>query len=170
MRKAIVVLGVASILFAGCGVPNLLGPNRRGVAWGPGSFDSVGEQIYFTSVNAEGERISYRGGPSTGMMMQGYLSCASCHGPDGRGGRHVMHMEVMEAPDIRWSVLAGEDHEEGAHDGDDGHADEYNFETFRRAVIDGEHPDGDPLSRDMPRWRMGNESMEALVDYLRTLD
>ena len=34
-------------------------------------------------------------------MMDGYLTCASRHGPEGRGGVHAMHMYVMKAPDIR---------------------------------------------------------------------
>jgi hypothetical protein len=138
--------------------------------WGTGSFDSVGEQIYFTGIDASGNRIRYTGGPTTGMMMGGYLACASCHGQDGRGGQHVMHMDVMDAPDIRWSALAAEGHDEDAHEGEGGHADEYDLETFRRAVVEGEHPDGDSLSREMPRWRMSQQSLESLQSYLITLD
>jgi hypothetical protein len=144
-----------------------MGPG--GMTWAPDSFDSLGEQIYFTGLNAEGERIRYRGGPGSGMMMSGYLSCASCHGPDGRGGVHTMHMQVMDAPNIRWEALSqeAEEHESGENN----HHDEpYELDTFRRAVIEGEHPDGDPLSLDMPRWQMNDEELENLFAYLKSLD
>jgi hypothetical protein len=73
-----------------------------------------GEQIYFTSISDRGGRISYRGGPALGGMMMGsYLTCASCHGPTGQGGRHTMHMTVMDAPDIRYVELAHELEEHG---------------------------------------------------------
>lgn len=168
LKHVLLAAGLSAILSA-CFVSAPFGPGRPGIAWGPGSFDSVGEQIYFTAINEDGDRIRYRGGPSAGMMMGGVLSCASCHGPDARGGRHVMHMDVMDAPDIRWSALGGEGHgeEDGrAHD----HEEEYDLATFRRAVVEGEHPNGDPLSEDMPRWRMSDESLEALANYLQSLE
>lgn len=169
MRKHAVMATSLAAIISGCIVMGPLGSDRSGITWGPGSFDSVGEQIYFTGINQDGDRIRYSGGPSTGMMMGGVLSCASCHGPDARGGRHVMHMEVMDAPDIRWSVLVGEGHEE-----EDDHAHEhgggYDLATFRRAVVEGEHPNGEPLSDEMPRWRMSDESLEALATYLQSLE
>lgn len=169
MQKAMLVSGLLALFATGCGLLPFPGRTPMGVAWGPGSFDTVGEQIYFTGIDAEGERIRYSGGPSKGMMMEGYLSCASCHGPDARGGRHLMHMEVMDAPDIRWSVLGGEGHEEEDHPGDDQHDDAYTIKAFRRAVVEGEHPDGELLSPDMPRWQMSEESLEDLMDYLISL-
>jgi mono/diheme cytochrome c family protein len=137
-----------------------------GTTWGPGSFETNGEQIYFTGVNKNGERIPYLDGPGTGMMMGGYLSCASCHGPDGQGGEHFMHMEVMNAPDIRWESLQHEEEEEHAEgDGHEG----YDIDLFRKAVVDRQHPDGAPLSRDMPRWQMSDGDLEDLVEYLKSL-
>ncbi len=104
MSKIIVAAGpfaVAALLLAACASrPALLGPG--GTAWGVGSFDSNGERIYFTATSDRGTTITYTGGPVSGMMMgAGYLACASCHGPDGRGGQHIMHMQTMDAPDIR---------------------------------------------------------------------
>ncbi len=43
-----------------------------------------------------------------GGMMGGYgqwLTCASCHGPEGCGGTHLMHMRTMTTPDIRYVEL-----------------------------------------------------------------
>jgi cytochrome c oxidase subunit 2 len=164
-----------ALLMSGCGyrlVPagnwlRGIGPGMDGgTAWGEGSFDSNGEQIYFTGVNEGGDRIRYSGGSTSGMMMGGYLSCASCHGPDGRGGYHVMHMQIMDAPDIRWSALEAEGEE--AHD-DDAHGGEYDIDVFRHAVVEGEHPDGEPLSGDMPRWQISDADLADLMDYLQSL-
>jgi mono/diheme cytochrome c family protein len=89
-----------------------------------------------------------------GMGGGGRLACASCHGPDGRGGEHSMGMmQVMDAKDIRWSVLEGE----------------FDPESFRLAVVEGMDPDGTQLSTDMPRWNIGNDDLADLIDYLRTL-
>lgn len=73
-----------------------------------GTFRSNGERIYFTSTSERGTAITYTGGPAAGgwMTMGGQLACVSCHGPDGRGGKHSMGMtQVMDAKDIRWKVL-----------------------------------------------------------------
>jgi len=123
-----------------------------------------GEQIYFTSISERGNRISYTGGPALGGMMMGsYLTCASCHGPTGQGGRHTMHMTVMDAPDIRYVELA---HEMEEHGGEG----EYDLVTFRKAVVDGEHPDGDSLDQDMPRWRMSDADLADLFAFLQSLE
>jgi hypothetical protein len=181
MRKYIFVLFMG-ILLAGCGYrivpvdvvgdddtysPMQPGMGPGGMTWGSGSFDSVGEQIYFTGIDGEGNQIRYQGGPETGMMMRGYLACASCHGPDAKGGEHVMHMQIMDAPDIRWESLATEETEHTDDESD--HHDMYDLETFRRAVVDGEHPDGEPLSNDMPRWQMSEENLENVAEYLMSL-
>ena len=123
-----------------------------------------GERIYFTSTSQRGGRISFSGGPALGGMMMGtYLTCASCHGPTGQGGRHTMHMTVMDAPDIRYVELAGEMEEHGGQG-------EYDLVTFRKAVVNGEHPDGDSLDRDMPRWKMSENDLADLFAFLQTLE
>lgn len=147
-------------------------PRRGGTGWGMGAFDSNGERIYFTSTSERDTRITYSGGPSTGMMMGGgNLACASCHGPDAQGGLHTMTgMQVMDSPDIRWDALAGEA-DEGHGDEEDGHGEgEYDLELFRMAVVEGKHPDGEPLSEDMPRWNIGDEDLIDLAEYLMSLD
>ncbi len=131
-----------------------------------------GEQIYFRGVSERAGRIDYQGGPPAGGMMgSGSLACASCHGPDGRGGVHAMHMSLMDAPDIRWATLSsemGEGHDEESLPEDE-HAQAYDLETFRLAVVEGVHPDGTRLSRDMPRWDLGDEDLADLAEFLRSL-
>jgi len=171
MKKALFLL-LGAILLSGCGV--VVWQNQgHGLMMGGWQrnrqYESNGERIYFTAINENGERISYRGGSSFGGMMGGgALACVSCHGSDARGGVHAMHMDVMDAPDIRYSTLSGET---GEH-GDENHADEhddYDLDDFRQAVIEGKHPDGDELSRDMPRWKIDDEDLVDLLEYLKSL-
>ncbi len=158
-----------------CGMlPWLVGRSTAGS--GEGTSEGNGEQIYFSAVSERTGRIDYRGGPLGGGMMTGSwgLACASCHGADGRGGIHVMHMLPMDAPDIRWSTLAAEMGEgpteepqpEGEHEGAMAG---YNLEAFRLAVVEGQHPDGTPLSRNMPRWDLVDDDLADLAEFLRSL-
>ena len=135
------------------------------------SFTSNGEHIYFTATNEQGDLIPYEGGPAfRGMMMQPRLACVSCHGTDGRGSRHVMHMQVMDAPDIRYETLNSE---MGKHGSDEESMDhsrgEYDLDIFRKAVVEGKHPDGEVLSTDMPRWEISDQDLADLFEYLKSL-
>lgn len=154
-------------LFFGC--------NDNGITWGTGSFDSNGERIYFTATSERETPITYTGGAATGMMMEGHFACVSCHGTDAKGGRHMMHMEIMDAPDIRWSALSSDHHngeEEHAEveQEEDEHAEVYTFEDFKNAVEKGQHSDGDKLSTDMPRWKMSDADLRDLMNYLKSLN
>jgi len=158
-------LGLLALAVAAC-VP--LGSASGGQSFRfPGaSFKSNGEQIYFTGVNQDGERINYTGGPAFGGMMgRPILTCASCHGPTAQGGRHTMHMIVMDAPDIRIAALAAEEEGEEGHGGGGG----YTLEDFRRAVVEGRHPDGKPMDTNMPRWQLSDRDLEDLYNYLNSL-
>lgn len=126
----------------------------------PGNVSSNGERIYFSSTSDRGTSITYRGWPPSGgmvgggMMNSGELTCATCHGPQGRGEAYtLMGMRSVEAPDIRWSALQ----------------DEFTPETFRLAVTQGQDPNGTELDPDMPRWQMSNDDLADLIDYLKTL-
>ncbi len=168
-RAILIVLG-GSLLLAAC-APYWGGsaPYRGGRpgGWWGGDFASNGERIYFTATNERGEFITYSGGPAVGMMGRMPLACVSCHGPDGRGGRFVMHMQPIDAPDIRYEALASEEEheEEGEGHGEEG----YDLETFRLAVVEGKHPNGDPLDRNMPRWNLSDEDLADLFEYLKSL-
>jgi cytochrome c553 len=149
------VLVLTAVLLAGCALTNRSN-TTEGTSWGEGVFTSNGEQIYFTATSDSGTDITYAGGPSSNnwMMMNGVLACASCHGPDGRGGVHSMAMmEQMDAPDIRWSALENE----------------FDTEKFQLAVEQGDDPDGSKLSTDMPRWKMDDGDVADLMSFLKTL-
>jgi len=153
-RKQVVVGGVLTVilvlLLTACGSP----AEPEGTAWGTGAFRSNGGRIYFTGTSERGAPITYTGGPATGMMMGGgYLTCASCHGPGGQGGVHIMQMQTMDAPDIRWSVLE----------------DEFDTEKFRLALVEGQDPHGPQLDPDMPRWKISDDDVADLIAFLKTL-
>lgn len=163
VRRSMTVVLLVGLSVAACG-----DTNRVGTAWGDGAFGSNGERIYFTATSESGTEIDYTGGPSPGgMMMGGRLTCASCHGTDARGGVHTMPMQVMDAPNIRWEALAehgGEPHED--EDGTDEAG--YDFGTFRTAVTEGRHPDGEPMTDDMPRWEISETDLTDLAEYLQS--
>ncbi|MBD2654560.1 cytochrome c [Synechocystis sp. FACHB-383] len=126
-------------------------------------FASNGERIYFTTTSDRGTNITATGIISSGgimgnggMMGNSFLTCASCHGSDGRGGVHtMMGMQRINAPDIRWSALKDEFIDD---------------EKFRLAIAEGQDPDGEKmLNRDMPRWQMGDEDLADLIGFLKTL-
>ncbi len=132
-------------------------------------YESNGERIYFTATSERGSTIRARSGTGFGGMMMGSPSCAACHDPDGRGGIHWMHMQVMEAPDIRWSTLISGEH--GGHGEGEAGGEEmpYDERLLKRAILEGIGADGKPLSRDMPRWEMGEEDLEDLIAFLQSL-
>jgi hypothetical protein len=175
LRVPTVVVSLAAALLVACGLlPWFAGPSAAGASQVTSA--SNGEQIYFTAVSEPTGRIDYRGGPPGGGMMMGSwgLACVSCHGADGRGGVHAMHMLLMDAPDIRWSTLASDTNdvhqEEAQAEAGQGEAmAEYDLAAFRMAVVEGQHPDGLALSLNMPRWDLDEEDLADLAEFLRSL-
>jgi hypothetical protein len=173
--KKIVLIFAGAFFIAACGIipwrsfsPGPMMGSGNGW-WDGGNYDSNGERIYFTATNEKGERIRYSDGPDFGGMMGNTnLSCASCHGPDGSGGIHTMHMDVMDAPDIRLKALSAEIDEHAIDQHTDGHG-EYDFGDFYQAVVEGQHPDGDTLDRDMPRWEISDDDLDDLFEFIVSL-
>jgi len=165
-RKSFILISLGGLLLLACGIywPVSMSPRGMGTV-SYGDYATNGERIYFTATNNQGEYISYTGGQTFGGMMGGRLACVSCHGEDGRGGLHWMHMRQMDAPDIRYSALIN-DHDEGDEEMT---MDKYNLDAFRNAVVLGQHPDGDSLGTDMPRWEMSDADLAELLDFLKTL-
>ncbi len=176
MRHQKIWLGLAALLL----VLTACGP----LDWDGSAFSdrytSNGERIYFTGTSASG-RIGYSGGDvgggmmgGRGMMGGGQLACVDCHGSDGRGGRHVMHMTTMDAPDIRWSTLTVAEHKDHDEEGkDEEHEMEhpsYDEETFKQAVTEGLDPGGNLLDPAMLRWRMSEQDLDDLIAYLKTVN
>ena len=124
-------------------------------------YVSNGQLIYFTGRNERGERIPFEGGPMWLYMHGG--SCATCHGADGRGGAPVM-MGTEIPGDIRYHHLLEEEHEEGEEHPP------FTDELIKRAIALGLDPAGEPLDQTMPRWRMSDQDLDDLLEFLRTLN
>lgn len=129
---------------------------------GQRSFSSNGERIFFTGANDRGERVSYEGGGGGMMMGMMATSCADCHGSNGRGRRTMM----FTTPNITYRNLTDP---QGMlePDGERGHT--YTEVTIKRAVTDGLDAEGEPLDSLMPRWRMDDQDLADVIDYLKTL-
>lgn len=158
-----VIVGLLLVLGAGL-LLWLAGSLDAGV--GASQFESNGAQIYFTGTSQRGTVISAEMGPGMGRMRGSRLTCASCHGPDGRGGEIRMMMRVIEVPDIRYDTLTSAEH---GNEGEEEH-EPYTEETIKRAIADGVEPNGEPLEWPMPRWSMSDRDLNDLVDFLRALD
>ena len=159
---------VGLLLVACAGVFLWLAGPPMGV-FGGSRFESNGAQIYFTGTSQHGTRITADMGPGMGRMRGPRMTCASCHGPDGRGGDVQMMMRVIEVPDIRYETLASEEHGGHEEEGEEGHP-PYTEETIKRAITQGVDPGGEPLDWPMPRWSMSNADLNDLVDFMRSVD
>jgi hypothetical protein len=161
---AIVVLAIL-ILIAGTWVIAGLffgGAGRYGLT--PRSYETNGEQIYWTGTSPTGPPITAQ---MEGMhrMSTGRMACVDCHGENGEGGTVQMMMGTYEAPNIQFQTLAGE-----AHGDDHEEHETYTEADLKRAITEGVGPDGDPLEWVMPRWDMTGEQLDDLIAYLKTLE
>jgi len=125
---------------------------------------SLGESIYFRNIG-EGRRIvPFTSGPAW-LYTQGG-SCVDCHGSDGRGGAYATAAAIA-GPDIRCSVLTGKVHPPGATAEAVHQA--YTDATIRRAITDGLDADGNQLDFAMPRYKMSDAELGAVIAYLKKL-
>lgn len=138
---------------ASTGGPRLGGRGQgRGPVQPGAPISDLGVRIFTTGVGENGPIPRSAVGP--GMMGVG---CAYCHGADGRGRTVSVMMRTVEAPDIRLSALMSKTDER------------WTRESVARAIEDGVDPNGDPLDEFMPRWRMNNTEVTAVIDYLEEL-
>lgn len=125
-----------------------------------GSYDTVGERIYYLGEDSDGNAIPRDGG--WGMMAR--RGCVTCHGEDGQGGAFGGMMGGrLNVPDIRYSTLSAPHEEDGEQ------VDGWTDEDIARAITEGEEPSGEELSEAMPRWDMDEEDLRDLIGYLKEL-
>jgi hypothetical protein len=82
-----------------------------------------------------------------------------------------MMMSYFDSPNITWHVLTQEeDHEEEA--GQEVHEEHppYTEVTLKRAIAEGVDPAGERLDDEMPRWKMSEQDLDDLVEFIKTLD
>lgn len=123
----------------------------------PEHFESEGEQLYFTGVDSSGKQMVAVGGHHHMQMHGG--SCVTCHGAKKEGGVRMWPRFWVVAPALSIEALSIQ------HDDGHSHA-AYDKRSLKRAIEDGIGPDGEPLHETMPRWKMSEASMHALIDYL----
>jgi cytochrome c oxidase subunit 2 len=163
----IVILAVAAIILIAGTIAIYSAFFRRGIPQVRMLSDrplSNGERIYLTGTSRTGPGITAR---MEGMQAAPprMLSCAACHGEDGRGRQvRMMMMGTFATPNIRWSHLTEAEHEEAEEHPP------YDEETLRQAITCGVDPAGHPLDWQMPRWQMTESQLDDLVAYLKTLD
>lgn len=160
----LILVACVALLVGSLGLRQMVGPGWEPFGRFPGRFRSNGERIFFTATSDSGQPITAEMA-GMGIMRQGMMTCATCHGTDGRGGRVNMMMGTFEAPDIRYSTLTG-----GKHDDTQAEHPPYTDETIKRAITQGIDPAGEPLEWPMPRWRMSERDLDDLLDYLKTLE
>lgn len=115
-----------------------------------------GAAIFRRGVTASGERVRSAG---SGMIV---MSCAQCHGPDGRGRRHQMFV----APDIRYRNLSDP---AGMVEPDGGRGPTFTEAQIRNAIVAGVDAEGKPLAWPMPRWQLTQQQLDSLIAYLKAL-
>jgi mono/diheme cytochrome c family protein len=132
------------------------------VGSGAQTFSSLGERIFLSGTDANGNVIP-RSTSSTYGVMFGRVGCAGCHSRDGRGGTVAVMMGSFSTPDIRWSALTS------ARGRDGQPQTPYDEASFARAVRDGIDPEGSRLNAPMQQWQLTDAEVAALVAYLKSL-
>ena len=85
-----------------------------------------------------------------------------------------MMMSYFDSPNITWHALTQqEEHEEET--GQAGHEEHeehppYTELTLKRAITEGVDPAGERLDDEMPRWRMSEQDLADLVEFIKTLN
>lgn len=113
--------------------------------------EDLGERIYQQGFGAGG-RIAYEQGP--GWLRMARAGCAACHGRDGQGLAMRAGDARGAAPPLTAEYLAARGYER---------------DSLGRAITRGIAPDGREFSYYMPRWRLDERELGALLDYLARL-
>ena len=128
-------------------------PARRRRAGGTGAAQPPdGAAIFETGAGLEA-RLGRPDGP---RLPAERATCAGCHGTDGSGGREG----AAPAPPIGWSALSSPTAERPAYDA----------AALGRLLAEGMAPGGRTISPQMPRFRLDQATLAALVAHLVRLD
>lgn len=122
-----------------------------------------GKQIYFEGTSPRGEPLEAYIGKDLTEVPGSVATCASCHGPDGRG-----RPEAGVIPsDVTWSYLFkpyGHAHRWGRKHPI------FTEETLKESIVLGHDPAGNELDSSMPIYWMLDEDLDDLVAYMRRLE
>jgi ABC-type branched-subunit amino acid transport system substrate-binding protein len=122
-----------------------------------------GKQIYFQGTSPSGTTIEAYVGEDLTEVPGTVATCASCHGPDGRG-----RPEAGVIPsDVTWSYLVKPY----------GHVDTwgrshpaFTVDTLKESIVLGRDPAGNELDPSMPIYSLSDQDLDDLVAYMRKLE
>ena len=121
-----------------------------------------GREIYLGITRDSGPTVKALIGNPPTEAPASLLSCAGCHGQDGRGKREG----GVAASDITWHALTkpyGVTHQSGRNHPS------YNERSLVRAISMGIDSAGNRLHVAMPRFQMSRDDMNSLIAYLKEL-
>jgi ABC-type branched-subunit amino acid transport system substrate-binding protein len=121
-----------------------------------------GKQIYLNGTSPSGQEITAILGASDNDVPGSLMTCANCHGFDGRGNPEGGVIPT----NITWEELTkpyGLTHASGRR-----HP-AYTELSLARAITEGVDPAGNQLSAAMPKYRMSREDLADLIAYLKRL-
>lgn len=125
-----------------------------------GTAEQRGKEIYLHGASPSGREITASLGADAAGLPGAALTCAGCHGQDGRGQAEG----GIEPPDITWQSLTkpyGHRHADGRE-----HP-AYTEHSVGRAITMGIDPAGNRLGVAMPRYSMTARELGDLVAYLK---
>jgi ABC-type branched-subunit amino acid transport system substrate-binding protein len=121
-----------------------------------------GRRLYETGIDGNGRPIEAVLGESSAPIPGPLLSCAGCHGKDGRG----RVIKGINPPDITWQNLTKP---YALRVGTGRSRPPYSEPLVIRAIANGRDPGGRLLATAMPRFRLTPNDTADLVAYLREL-
>jgi ABC-type branched-subunit amino acid transport system substrate-binding protein len=119
-----------------------------------------GKQIYGQGTAASGEPVTAILGESRDAVPASLVSCANCHGRDGRGRAEG----GIDPPDLSWAILT----RPRAADARRARP-AYTPELIARVVTMGLDSAGMPIGVGMPRYQLSTRDLADLLEYLRIL-
>lgn len=156
MKGTGLLVGGLVLLVAGIAGLALLDSGLVPLSTVSNSPEERGAAIFETGTDPGTGPIPYSGG----MMMR--VSCAGCHGIDGRGLRTRMFV----SPNITYRNLTDT---AGMLEPDGTRGMQYTEDLIRRAVTQGIDGQGKSLAYPMPRWQLTDAQWGDLLAYLKTL-
>jgi ABC-type branched-subunit amino acid transport system substrate-binding protein len=121
-----------------------------------------GKHIYLRGTSPSGQGITALLGQTDTEVPASVLTCASCHGYDGRGKPEG----GIVPSNITWEALTkpyGITHPSGRHHPP------YTERLLKRAITMGIDPADNKLHVAMPRFQMSHQDLAALITYLKQL-
>lgn len=125
--------------------------------------ESRGKIIYTTGRSPSGKELYFRLVGGGQRLPAGGVTCASCHGEDGRGVR-----KGGEIPDISYEALSRPSTVTLPSGGQRERA-PYNDDLLARAITQGLDSSGQQLNLVMPRWNLSRSDLQDLLVYLKRL-